>query len=179
MEQRISIEEKEEGTLIKIKAYSEESKQKVFTVWLLAWTLSGLAIISQLFFEPEDDLKSMLFIFTAFWAYFEFKAIKIFRWRRSGEEQILLAEDKIHIGRTVSNRGFLKPYRLDLINEVREVEEEGNSLAKSFSDSYWVMGRERLCFSAGGKMIYLGLRLTDKECQKLMKVMNKKIRENH
>ena len=175
MEKRITSEKKEEGILIKIKAYKDDGKQVVLTVWLMAWTLCGLAIISQIFFEPEPKMKTMLLVFTAFWAYFEYMVIKVFKWRRSGEEQLLITENKIHFGRTYNNRGFLKPYRKDLINKVRRVDEDENSFTKTFGNSYWVIGGQKLYFSAGGKMVYFGLRISDKEANHLMKIINKEL----
>lgn len=175
MEKRISSEKKEEGILIKIKAYKDDAKQTVLTVWLFAWTICGLAIISQVIFEPEPKLKTMLLVFAAFWGYFEYMVIKVFKWRRTGEEQILITENNIHFGRTYNNRGFLKPYRKDLINKVRKVDDEGNAFTITFGESYWVIGGQKLAFTAGGKVVYFGLRIKDKEANHLMKIINKEI----
>ena len=175
MEKRVSQERNNEGLLIKIKAFKDDGKQVVLTVWMLAWTFCGLAILSQIFFEPEPKMKTMLLIFGGFWAYFEFMVVKVFRWRRSGEEQILITEDKIHYGRTVKNRGFLKPYRKDLINKVRRIEDEGNTFVKVFGESYWIVGGHTLAMPIGGKVIYLGLRLSDKEANQIMKTINQEL----
>ena len=172
MKSRVSYEQKEEGLLIKIKAFKDESKQKNLTVWLLAWSFCGLAIGSQLFVEGDKELKNMIIIFLAFWAYFEFKVIKAFRWRKSGEEQFWITEDNIQYGRTFANRGFLKPYRKDLVNRIRFIDSESNSFTRAFSDSYWVIGGERLAFSVNGKVIPFGLKLEDKEAKRLEKRLN-------
>lgn len=170
---RISTEKKEGGILIKIKAFKEESKQKNLTVWLLAWTFCGLAIGSQVFYDENPELRKMILIFLAFWAYFEFKVIKVFRWRRSGEEQFYITDEIFSYGRTYHNRGILKQYRKDLVNSVRPLELDGNSLIKAFSDSYWVIGGEKLAFTANGKVIPFGLRLSDKEARQLTSELNK------
>lgn len=172
MEKRISIQETEEGKLIKISAYKEEAKQKVLTVWLFAWTLCGIGILSQLFLEDQKELRPMLSVFGAFWLYFEYKAIKVFRWRKSGEEQFLLADETIHYGRTYNNRGFLKPYRKEMINPMRKVDVKDNTFSKVMLDSYWVISGETLAFSVRGKMIFCGLRLHPKEASKIEKLFN-------
>ena len=169
---RISKEKKEAGILIKIKAFTEESKQKNLTVWLVAWTFCGLAIGSQVFYDDNPELRKMILIFLAFWAYFEFKVVKAFRWRKSGEEQFYITDDLFSYGRTYNNRGILKQYRKDLVNAVRPIEVGGNSLIKAFSESYWVIGGEQLAFTANGKVIPFGLRLNEKESKKLMKELN-------
>lgn len=172
MEKRISQEKKEDGVLIKISAYREEGKQKNLTVWLLAWTFCGLAIGSQLFMEENGELKTMIVVFLAFWLYFEYKVVKAFRWRRNGEEQFWITGEELQYGRTYNNRGFLRPYRKDLINPVRSIDQEINTFTRIFADSYWVVGGERLAFTANGKVVPFGLRLNDKECKQLQKMIN-------
>lgn len=175
MEKRISSEKKDGGTLIKIKAYHHESKQKQLTVWLFAWTFCGLAIGSQLFVESAKEIHTFIFIFLAFWAYFEYKVVKVFRWRTKGEEQIWITDENLHYGRTFNNRGFLRPYRKDLINPVKFFDAEQNTFVRAFLDSYWVVGGETLIFSANGKVIPLGLRLSGKESKKVMTMINNEL----
>jgi hypothetical protein len=175
MEKRITREVKKEGLLIKINAFRDESKQKTLTIWLLAWSFCGIAIGSQLFVDEQKELRTMLFVFLAFWAYFEFKVVKAFRWRRGGEEQIWITEEVFHYGRTFNQRGILKPYRRDLVNQVRSIDEDESGWVKAFLDSYWVIGGERLAFSVNGKLIPFGLRLSDSEKSNLMKLLNKEI----
>ncbi len=169
---RITEEKFEGGKLIKIRSYYDQSKQKMLDVWILAWTLCGLAILSQVFLTEDNDLRRMILIFGAFWIYFEYVVVKAWRWRKGGEEQIFIGEEEIRYGRTYYNRGILKPYRKDLLNKVRTIENEGNSFARAFADSYWVIGGEKLAFVAAGKVIPFGMRLSEKEADKLMKKIN-------
>jgi len=170
---RIQVEEKEGGKLFKIRADYHQDKQKMLDVWLLAWTLCGLAIFSQVFFTEDSEMKQMILIFGAFWLYFEYMVVKAWRWRKGGEEQLFVGEEELHYGRTYYNRGILKPYRKDLINQVRIMEDERNSFVRSFADSYWVVGgSEKLAFTVNGKVIPFGLRLSDQEAKKLMKLIN-------
>jgi len=175
MARRIQKSNKAEGLHITIKPYVDTAKQKMLTVWLLAWTLCGLAIISQIFVPQSEDVKIVIVLFTAFWAYFEYMVVKAFRWRRSGEEQFLITENEIKYGRTYNNRGFLKPYRKDLVNKVRLIDGEINTFTKVFYESYWVVGGERLAFTVGSKVVPFGLRLTDKEVAQLKKMINSAI----
>lgn len=164
---RITQEKKEEGTLIKIKAYRDESKQKNLTVWLVFWTFCGIAIGSQLFVEGNKEMKTFITVYVAFWAYFEYTVIKAFKWRNNGEEQFLITDEYFHYGRTYNNRGFLKPHRKDLVNAIRIIDEEVGTFAKIFGSSYWVVGGERLAFTTGGMVISFGMQLTDKEVKQL------------
>jgi hypothetical protein len=176
---RISEEDTSEGYLIKIRAFQEEGKQKLFTVWVIAWTLCGLAIIAQFFYPLDGQFRIMLLVFAAFWGYFEYKVVKAWRWRKWGEEQLLIDSDYLHYGRTIGNRGFLKPYRKELINKVRTLgEEDINDFIKTFMHSYWVIGGEKLAFTINGRVVPFGLRLTNKEASKLMKTLNRLLEDS-
>ncbi len=170
---RITQEKKEEGTLIKISAFRDESKQKNLTIWLVFWTFCGIAIGSQLFIKGNNEIKTFIMVYIAFWGYFEYTVIKAFKWRKNGEEQFLITDEYFHYGRTYNNRGFLKPHRKDLVNAVRIIDKEVGPFAKIFGSSYWVVGGERLAFTAGGKVIPFGMQLTDKEVKQLLDKLNK------
>lgn len=173
MDNRISQEKKNGGLLIKVKAYKEEAKQKQLFIWLMAWTLSGLFVAYQLFFGNETaDIKKFILIFLAFWLYFEIKIIKVYRWRQSGEEQFWIGPEFFQYGRTYNNRGILKPYRKELVNQIKPINIEKGKLLETFFDSYWVIGNETLMFSVNGKVIGCGLRLNEKESKKLMQYLN-------
>lgn len=173
---RVSKEEKKDGTLIRIRANYDQGKQKMLDIWILAWTLCGLAILSQFFYVEEEELKRMILIFGAFWLYFEYVVIKAWRWRKGGEEQLFIGEEEVRYGRTYFNRGILKPYRKEFVNKVRLIEDEKNNFVKSFANSYWVVGgSEALAFTANGKVVPLGLSLDPKEAQKLIKMINQKL----
>lgn len=173
---RVSIESKDGGKLLKIKAFRDEGKQKTFLIWVIAWSICGIAIGSQLFVKQEDQLKTLLLVFVCFWAYFEYKVLKTYRWRNGGEEQIWIGEEEVKYGRTIKNRGFLKPYRKEFINPIRKYEEE-SKMVSSFTDSYWVVGGETLVFTCQGKVLPIGLRLSINEQKKVAKFFNENLND--
>tara|TARA_R110002072_G_scaffold85121_4_gene192641 strand:+ start:925 stop:1464 length:540 start_codon:yes stop_codon:yes gene_type:complete len=177
MNNRISQEKKKDGLLVKIKAHYEEGKQKQLLIWLLAWTFCGLFIAFQLFGDEPQEIKKFILIFLAFWIYFEYKIVKVYRWRKSGEEQFWITPEYFHYGRTYNNRGILKPYRKDLVNQIRPITIEKGRLLQTFFDSYWVIGDETLMFSVNGKVIGCGMRLSEKEQKKVMQSINQALTE--
>lgn len=164
---RIKFNHSKEGNELEIRPFYNEGKQKIMLVWLLAFSLCGLAIISQLFVSPNSELKIMILIFAFFWLYFEFKIINAYRWRKSGVEKFIFKDDTLFYGRLISNRGFMKAYSRDLIGSLRKIEVPENNFFASMNDSYWVVAGETLAFSCAGKLIPFGLRLSDAE-QKLI-----------
>jgi len=172
---RIKEERKEKGLLIRIKAFNDASKQKNLLVWAMAWTFCGIAIGSQLFVDEQKELRSMLIVFLAFWVYFEFKVIKVYRWRQKGEERFFISDEEFHYGRIIGERGIMRPFKKSSVNAVRPIEVEKNDFVKMFSNSYWVIGGEGLAFSAAGKVFPFGMRLSDKEKKKLMQLINKNL----
>jgi len=179
MENRIKLERKKDGVLVRVKAYHEAPKQRQLGLWLFAWSFCGLAVIFHLIFgETNRETLRFILIFLAFWIYFEWKIIKVYRWRKSGEEQFWITEDHFHYGKTYANRGILKPYPKHSVNPVRPIESEKNSFVKAFFDSYWVMGDEQLAFSVNAKLIPFGMRLSEKEAKKLSRLLNAELQSH-
>ena len=55
---RVNIDRK--ARQIYIRAYYEQQKQQLLTLWLVLWTIAGIGIISQFFFPTEDGLVILL-----------------------------------------------------------------------------------------------------------------------
>lgn len=165
--ERLEFLDTDEGKVLNIRSYYDKSKQKLLLVWLLAFSICGIAIISQLFASIGSDMKIMVLIFAFFWLYFEFKIISAYRWRKNGEERFLFNKDTLYYGRLINNRGFLKPYSKDLLGGIRKIEIPPNNFFASMNNSYWVVAGESLAFSYAGKLVPFGLRLSEAE-QKLI-----------
>lgn len=171
-EGRITVEDTKEKFTLKIKAFVEEDKQKFFTVWLGAFTLCGLLIISQLFVNQDSELKLMVFVFAVFWAYFEFKMVRTWRWRRVGEEVIEMDDQFLYLGKRYNERGILKAYPLDGVDLPRKFNNKSNEFVKAINDSYWMISNEQLCFNYNNRVVLFGHRLSDQEMSKVLKALN-------
>ncbi len=171
-EGRISQEDSKEKFILQIKAFVEEDKQKFFTVWLGAFTFCGLLIISQLFVDQNSELKLMVFVFTIFWAYFEYKMVKTWRWRRVGVEIIEIDNQFLHIGKRYKERGLLKAYPLDGVDLPRKFNNKSNEFTKAINDSYWMISNEQLCFNYNNRVVLFGHRLSDQEMGKVLKALD-------
>jgi len=172
---RINSNQENGKFVLTINAYYEEDKQKFFSVWLGAFTLCGLAILSQLFTSENSEMKLMIFVFGMFWAYFEYKMVRTWRWRRSGKEVIEMDDQYIYIGRIYGKRGIPKAYPLKDVQLPRKFVNESNDFVKSMNDSYWMISNEQLCMTYKGKLIMFGLRLSEKEMNKVLKLVQQEI----
>lgn len=167
--ERLNFISSEDGNILEINAFYDEKKQKFLLLWLVAFTLGGLAIVSQLFSNAGSELKMMIMIFAFFWIYFEFKVLKAYRWRNSGKEKLIFTENKLYYGRLIGNRGVMHPYNKDLLGDLRKVDISEKNFFAAMSDSYWVIGGEKLAFSFAGKQIPFGLRLNKAEVNLIIK----------
>lgn len=167
--ERLKFIPSEEGNVLEIYPFYDENKQRLLLVWLIAFTIGGLAVISQLFIDVDSELKIMIMVFAFFWAYFEYKVLKAYRWRRSGKEKLIFAENKLYYGRLIGNRGFMHPYNKDLLGGLKKVDISEKNFFAAMGDSYWVISGEKLAFSYAGKQIPFGLRLNKAEVGLIIK----------
>ena len=170
-DQRIKSTEDKGKFILEINSFKEEDKQKFFSVWLAAFLICGLAIISQLFSSENSELKLMIFVFAIFWGYFSYKMVRTWRWRNSGKEVLEFTDDHLLLGKRFGERGILKPYSLEKITAPRKFNNESNDFVKSMNESYWMISNEQLCFNFGSKIILFGHRLPEKEINKVLKIV--------
>lgn len=170
-EQRIKSTEEQGKFILEINSFKEEDKQKFFSVWLGAFLLCGLAIISQLFTADNSEMKLMIFVFAIFWGYFSYKMIRTWRWRKNGKEVLEFTDEYLYLGKRFGERGLLKPYTIEKVVSPRKFKNESNDFVKSMNDSYWMISNEQLCFNFGNKIILFGHRLSEKEISKVLKIV--------
>lgn len=174
---RVEIQKKKDELNIIIDSYQDEKKQKLLTAWLILWSLSGIAIITQFFLGYSSEEKVFMVIWLAFWAYFEFKVVKAFRWRKSGREVIRMNDETLVYFREIGGRGLPQKFNLHFIKEIKRYEPDMKQFSKVMADSYWVISGETLAIEAGGKLIPFGLRLNKQESNMVLKEMKEHIKE--
>ncbi len=167
---RISIVEKENGEIsIAIIAITERWKQAVLLLWMLAWSVSGVIVLTYYFQVKSADEKSALIVWFGFWAYFEYKVIKAFRWRKWGREIIRIKNRKLHYRRDIGGRGRTKTYEIDFIKNLGKHEANEPGFIRSMNNSYWIIAGETISFDYYGKEIKLGMQLEDKDSKELLR----------
>lgn len=174
---RITVVKKPE-TEISVKAYFDSQKQFLLSLWLILWSVGGIGIVTQFFTPLSSELKIYLVVWLGFWAYFEYKVIYAFRWRRYGIEKLLFEEESLLISREIAGRAIPARYDRNKIKNVRLYKPEKVSVFIALSQSYWSPGDPKLVLDYQGLEVNFGLELSDSEAKKLVDLVKKELKEN-
>ena len=171
---------KRSSILIKDQVFSlvilpTDNKKKVnlMFLWLLAWSVSGVIVIANYFTLQQESAKLFIIIWLAFWAYFEFKIIRVYMWKRFGKEKLWIKNGTLFYQQDINGRGKVKEYDMNLVSNFELVELTRGSIADTFSQTFWVKGGERIEFSCQSKNIRFGMQLEDDEAKKIITSLNK------
>jgi len=171
---RISYQSKNGIFSVVIAASVERSKESLLAAWLFCWSICGLYFIYQLFSDLPKETKMYIVILVAFWAYYELRVFRMFRWRKFGYESIKFIEDRLVIKDVVKGRGKEKSYFIENIKQIGRLKMENNWM-KTMDQSFWVKGTGILQFEYQGKLIAFGRQIDDKESNALLSVIQKEL----
>lgn len=184
--ENIQVIGKRSSILIKEKIFSlvilsTDSKKKVnlMFLWLMAWSVSGIIILANYFKLTNDNAKMMIIVWLAFWAYFEFKIIRVYMWKRFGKEKLWIKNGKILYQQDVNGRGKIKEFDINLLSGFSIIPLTVGSIADTFSQTFWVKGGERIEFTCQSKLIKFGMQLNDDEANKIITALNKFLKQNN
>lgn len=178
--ENIQVIGKRTSVLIKDQVFSlvilptdDMKKTNLLFLWLMAWSVSGIIILINYFKLTQDNAKLMIIVWLAFWAYFEFKIIRVYMWKRFGKEKLWIKNGTLLYQQDINGRGKVKEYDLNLISDFCLIELVTGSIADTFSQTFWVKGGERIEFACQSKVIKFGMQLTDEEATKIIVALNK------
>jgi len=182
--ENIQLISKRSSVLIKDGVFSlvilpteDKKKTNLLFLWLLAWTISGVIVIGNYFTITQDKAKLLLIIWIAFWAYFEFKIIRVFMWKRFGKEKLWIKNGLLLYKEDINGRGKTKEFDLNLISNLELIALTNGSIADTFSQTFWVKGGERIQFTCQSKVIKFGMQLADDEAKKIISALNKQLKK--
>jgi hypothetical protein len=183
--ENIQLISKRSSVLIKDGVFSlvilpteDKKKTNLLFLWLLAWTISGVIVIGNYFTITQDKAKLLLIIWIAFWAYFEFKIIRVFMWKRFGKEKLWIKNGLLLYKEDINGRGKTKEFDLNLISNLELIALTNGSIADTFSQTFWVKGGERIQFTCQSKVIKFGMQLADDEAKKIISTLNKYLKNS-
>ena len=175
---RIEVKNGKEKIEISIYPKISAKDQLILNVWLIAWSICGVAVISQLFIDSyTSQEKLFMSIYLVFWAYLEFKVLHAFRWNRWGKELIVLNQGRLNYTKAIGKRGLPIDFELSQIAGFQYVSEVEKGIWNDINRSVWMVGGEVIQFVVDGKVRRIGMKLSAKEGERLARLLNKYVKQ--
>lgn len=175
MLKRITIDKTEDKLAITILAFKDNAKQTMLLVWIILFSLCGIAIVSQFFGNYDNNTKIFFGVYIAFWLFFEFKVIYAYRWRKIGLEFVTVKKSSIILTKQIGKRGITQNYPKNEISNLRIFENADNNFIKSMTSSYWNINKYTLAFDFNNQVIPFAIDLTKKEANKILSEIKTKM----
>ncbi len=170
---RITADRKGKETAITISGRVEDYKMTLLVTWLVGFGFCGAAVLYYLLFMPlAEKEKIILIIFMAFWLYFFRKVLYVYRWRKWGQELILISEGQMMIKMDIKGKGKEDVFELERIKNLRPYSDKSEFL-NEMSRAFWSMSGETIAFDCEGRTYLLGIQLTPEEAKSLLKSLRK------
>jgi hypothetical protein len=173
MDSRIKITKDDNKLEIIIKAFIDAKKQTMLLVWIFLFSLCGLSIVSQFFEDYESSYKIVFGVYVAFWLFFEFKVIYAYRWRKYGEERVIIENNQITLLKTIGKRGVTQNYNLDEIKKIDFLKNDGSSFIKSMNSSYWNINKYHLALYLENTVIPFAIDVENKDAKHILNELRK------
>ncbi|MGB1039744.1 MAG: hypothetical protein ACPGVD_02630 [Flavobacteriales bacterium] len=184
---RVSYHRHDEYTTILISSKVEKWKESLLFGWMTLWLLIGLTLIYFLvsgnYVQPDSTKEMMnqsrlfLIIFLVFWAYFAYRIIKVYLWRKKGVEYIKIDSDSFLIKRAFGKMGTAKSYNYNEMRELELINQPTRSFANVMGSSFWDISNETLNFEFQGKVVNFGIQLEAEEAKKVKKFIDSEIKK--
>jgi hypothetical protein len=166
---RISVLKSNESTSFVILPSDANWKIYLLFAWLFLWTVSGFVVAANYFSMPNANMKMVLIMWMAFWAYFEFKIGKAFLFRRFGKEKVWIKNGRLFYWRDIAGRGKKLEFDKELIKDLELIDKSKKDFFASMNESFWVIGGESIVFSYGAKIYRFGIQLPEADARELLR----------
>ena len=176
-EERLKIAKKEDELVITIKAFGDSRKQKILLLWIVLFSLCGIAIMSQFFGDYDNETKVFFGVYVAFWLFFEFKVVYAYRWRKYGVERIIVDKENITLIKEIGKRGITQKYPLNEISNLGVFANKDSDFVKSITSSYWNINKYTLAFNYQETPIPFAIDLSPKEAKLVLKEIKRVLEE--
>jgi hypothetical protein len=169
---RISVNQNKDFLEITIDGKIPNAQFRLLSLWLLAWTVAGIYVLSQVF-SMQGDSQIFMVVWLAFWAYFEYRIGSAWLWRKYGREVFRILGNEIELRFEVAYGGRGEAFKRDDIKGFHNLEKDKSTFVKSFYSSFWVIGGETIGFFHKGKIKSFGRQITSPDADKLIALIKK------
>lgn len=171
-----SVEQKE--LIIKIPGTMPKWMEHALLSWIILWGIMGVYVF---YYVLTSDLpeKNVFFFsaYLAFWAYFFWKSLYAYLFKKFGFELIAFDKDFLHYKRSIFSYGKVKKYKTSNIREFIKTEHDPKSFGQAYQKSFWVIGNERIQFQFLEKRIGLGMHLNEQETKSVKQLLNQHLKK--
>lgn len=165
---KVTVDEDDSKVIISIFPNISAQQRSILFFWIILWIILG---VSMFIYLPQSsgDERVFVMVYLAFWAYFLFSSVKSMIWCVYGAEFLKLEDGQLSYKRSFKGYGGVIDYDLENIKQLGLIQHKENSFAKSYSETFWNIGGERLGFEYLGKKVAFGMKLTDKDAKAISK----------
>lgn len=168
---RISVVRNEKGTSIVISSMADRKKSRTVAIILLFWVVGGIAMIVGFPSITEDNAKIVMLIWLAFWLYFLYVLVRLWRWKRYGHEVMKINNGVLKYKKDVKGRGWVFDFQLDKIQKLRTSEAENPNWLRNIGGDFWNTDCDSIRFNYEDREMSLGFQLEKSDRMKLISVL--------
>lgn len=160
--------------LVAINPAISPKDKMMLNIWLALWTFCGLAVVFQVIqtsYTKEERL--FMLIYLVFWIYLELRVLHAFRWNRKGQERIEIKNGEFTYTKLIGKRGLPFSCATADLSEFHYEKSTEKGLWNDINRSFWMVGGEVVQYKFKDKIRRLGMKLPQKDAQKLAELLNK------
>lgn len=171
---RIEVKQSKEQFEILIAAKIPGYQFAMLSAWLLAWTIAGIYVLTQVF-SVHDDSKIFMIVWLAFWAYFEYRIGSAWLWRKYGREVFSIEGDEVQLRFEVAYGGRAEEFAQSDLTGFHNLDKDKSAFVKSFYSSFWVVGGETIGFFHKGRIKMFGRQISTNDADKIITLIKKQL----
>lgn len=177
MGKRIIIDKTGEEVKVIIKGNLEGWMKQALLSWIIVWFSLGFYVVYYMLTSGLDKEGNIFFLtYLLFWAWFAYKAVYAYVFKVYGFEWITLRANELKYGRSLPF-GASTLFRTAIKGvKVERLEEQERSFGFVYSQSFWVIGNEKLKLITEDKSKSFGMHLSPSEANELLGTLNNRIK---
>lgn len=177
MPHKINISDENNTLTIIINAFYDEKKQQLLLIWIILFSICGIAILSQFFVDYPMETKLFFGVYVAFWLFFEFKVIYAFRWRKYGSEIFTIEGNNIILSKLIGSRGITETYPVEDVRNFQLITYKDN-FVHAINSNYWSVNKYTISFDFNNQTIPFGIELNEKQAKNIIHTINNFVKKS-
>ncbi len=177
--ERIVVKKSKTGIRVEIIPQISVKDSRMLNVWLSAWSIMGIVVLTTLFFQwniYERSQKVFMLIYLVFWSYLEFKVLYAYRWNKIGKEIIEIKNGKFSYLKLMGKRGLPFECNVSDLSYFHYEESTEKGIWNDMNRAAWMVAGEVIQYKFGKRVRRLGMKLNRTDAEKLSSILNKQSR---